>query len=116
MEVNGTDLSMVRGDSEQITVSARLNDAQGTPVPFANGDVVYFTVKTNTNTAQKSLQKEVRVFDEEGKADIQINPDDTKNLECRTYQYDVQVTWANGEVTTIIKPSKFTLTPEVTYE
>ena len=116
MEVNGTELTMIRGDSEQITVSARLNDTQQTPVPFTAGDVVYFTVKTSTGTTQKTLQKAISVFDELGKAEIQIDPEDTKELECRVYQYDVQVNWSTGEVTTMIKPSKFTLAPEVTYE
>jgi len=42
MKVNGTDLAMIRGDSESITLS--LKDGE-VVTSFVTGDTVYFTVK-----------------------------------------------------------------------
>jgi len=113
MKVVGQTISMVRGDSESIVVSC--NNADGTQVPFSDGDTVYFTIKVNTETDAKILQKVTTSFSD-GKAVIEINPADTKSLQYNTYVYDVQWTKANGTVTTIIPPSGFAIESEVTYE
>ena len=61
-----------------------------------------------------SLQKIIAVFPN-GEAVIPIYPEDTEPLEFGSYVYDIQVTRANGTVTTLIVPSAFKLTEEVTY-
>ncbi len=113
MRITGTSISMIRGDSESIVVSCR--DINGNPVPFEPGDTVYFTVKETVNTDVKLLQKQVTEF-ENGKAIIEILPEDTKHLRFQSYVYDIQLTKAGGVVTTIIPPSKFRVEGEVTYE
>lgn len=113
MIVQGTNLSMIRGDSESITVS--LTDEQGSSTPLIDGDTIYFTVKTTVHTTSKILQKVVTLF-EDGVAYIEITPEDTKSLIFRDYVYDVQLTRADGTIMTIIPPSKFTIKGEVTYE
>ena len=113
MIVEGTNISMIKGDTEVIEVSCR--DIEGNPVPFENGDKVYLTVKTSTNTAEKILQKVVTDFID-GIACIEIQPKDTKELLCRAYVYDIQLTRADGSVKTIIPPSSFIVRGEVTYE
>ena len=50
-----------------------------------------------------------------GKAVIAFAPEDTGQMAFRAYVYDVQLERANGDVYTIIKPSRFEITPEVTY-
>lgn len=114
MKIIGTSISMIRGDSESITIS--LQDIGGNPMTFQVGDTVYFTIKEHINTVIKMLQKVITVFDEEGHAIIEIDPIDTKEWRCKDYVYDVQLNSANGNVTTIIPPSKFKLEGEVTYE
>lgn len=114
MTVQGRNISMIRGDSESITVSCC--DASGNQIPFSAGDTIYFTIKTSTGTDQKLMQKTVTQFTEDGRAVIAILPEDTKNLGFRAYVYDVQWTKADGTVTTIIPPSSFTVGSEVTYE
>jgi len=114
MKVNGTNISMIRGDSESFTVSCV--DADGMDLPFQVGDIIYFTVKENTKTATKILQKTIDSFTD-GKAIIPILPTDTKELKYATYVYDVQWTKDNGNtVITIVPPSKFVIGDEVTYE
>ena len=113
MKVTGTNIAMIRGDSETITVSCR--DIDGADLLFTTGDQIYFTIKENTKTAVKILQKIATQF-VDGKAIIEIDPLDTKPLKYQTYVYDVQWINVSGKVTTIIPPSKFTIEDEVTYE
>lgn len=109
MKVDGTNLSMTRGDSETITISCEAR-------PFRKGDMIRFTVKKDVFTKEKEIQKVVTEFTEEGKAIIAIYPEDTRGMAFGRYRYDVQLTTAAGNVTTIVKPSGFCLTEEVTWE
>lgn len=112
MRITGTNINMVRGDSESITVSLQKDNGV---VPFNQGDTVYFTVKQSSSTEEKILQKVITEFDE-GNCIIEIAPNDTKDLEFISYVYDIQLTDYNGKVTTIIPCSKFAISEEVTYE
>ena len=67
MIINGTDIRMIRGDTEVLTVSCEQED--GSPRPFEDGDTVYFTVG-------RILQKSVTAFTEEGAAVIYIGHED----------------------------------------
>lgn len=108
MTINATtkEMRMVRGDSEMIVV--RCPDD-----PFVSGDIVEFSVRKKVKT-ERLVHKTVTLFDS-GKAYIELIPSDTDELEFGDYVYDIQVTRANGWVTTLIKTSKFVLETEVTY-
>lgn len=112
MIVEGTDIKMTRGDTECAYVAAKKD---GGHVPFIDGDILYFTVKTRADTVKKELQKVITEFPD-GKALIVIEPEDTKNLQFKTYEYDLQLTDTEGRVITLIKPSKFIIDKEITYE
>ncbi len=105
MIINGTKMSMVRGDSESITVRC----SQG----FANGDQIIFTMREDVDSPI-ALQKTVTEFPG-GEAVIAIDHEDTAPLDFGDYVYDVQWTRADGTVTTIVEKSRFTLREEVTY-
>ena len=60
MIVDGTNISMFRGDSESLTIT--LYDDLGNNVDFIAGDTVYFTVKESMQTNVKTLQKIVKEF------------------------------------------------------
>ena len=111
MKVCKTDLSMTRGDSETIIVKCFLS---GEPQPLETGDEVTLTVRASAQTPIV-IQKTVTVFDEHGWAVIAIDPEDTAELDFGVYVYDVQLTAADGTVTTLVPISSFTLTEEVTY-
>lgn len=108
-----SNLSMTRGDSEVITVEMR--DESGVQIPFSSGDTVYFTIKTDANTSTKILQKTITTFTS-GMADISIIPTDTSSLSYGKYYYDIQWNKADGTKKTIVLPSEFLITSEVTYE
>lgn len=106
MLVNGTKISMTRGDSESITITCAER-------PFKQGDTIAFTVKENVYQTEHKIQKTVKEF-ADGKAVVEILPEDTRNLKFHAYIYDIQLTGADGSVKTIIKPSEFNILPEVT--
>ena len=115
MTVNGTCLTMVKGDSESILI--RLNDDCGNPYNFAVGDTVYFTVASVnplTGALSEVLQKTVTIASATNEATITIVGADTSGLPTATeYKYDVQWTSAGGR-RTIIPMSDFVLIDQVT--
>jgi len=113
MKVVQNAISMVRGDTETITIKKTdINDNQ---VSFSDGDIIYFTIKKSIHDTNKILQKVVTTFID-GNALIEITHNDTKDIIYGTYLYDVQLTDKNGVVTTLIEPSRFYIQGEVTYE
>ena len=109
MTVSGTELSMVRGDTESITVTCPA-------APFQAGDVLTLTIREGDVYGSIVLQKTISEFGADGSAVINIEHGDTTGLEMGSdYVYDIQLVQANGNYITIIKPSKFTIEEEVTY-
>lgn len=113
MRVSGTDIYMIRGDTEAIKVTLR--DVNGVKVDLLEGDTIYFTVKTSALTTEITLQKIVTEFID-GEAHITIHPEDTKELSMKSYRYDIQLTTKSGTVKTIVPVSAFTIEKEVTYD
>lgn len=113
MLINGTNLKMIRGDSESITLKIEHSDS--TPYDFQAGDIVYFTVKQRANTKEIILQKILTHFPD-NQAIIEINPEDTSELAFRKYVYDIQLTQADGRVKTVVPMSMFEILEEVTYD
>lgn len=106
MTVSGKNLSMVRGDTENISVHLRGYDLQ-------EGDAVVFTVREDSDS-DILLQKRVTAF-EDNTASILIDHADTSGLEFGTYAYDIELQYGTGAIRTLIKKAKFKLEEEVTY-
>lgn len=113
MIVSGNDLRMIRGDTEYLTVSCQTADGQ--PRPFVKGDRVQLTVAWRLG-GEPVLSKTVETFEEDGTAVFLIAHADTNLLQATTYCYDVQLTAADGSVSTIVPPGKFCLEEDVTRE
>lgn len=113
MITEGSNIKMIRGDTETITVTCA--DELGAHIPLIVGDTVYFTVKRRLKDTEKTFQKIVTEFTE-GNAVIILAHLDTNTIEVGTYQYDIQLTRGDGTVTTIIGPSEFELLGGVTDE
>jgi hypothetical protein len=112
MRVNGTDLYLTRGDSHTFTITCYENDEK---IDLVSGDKVYMTVKKSVETETKEFQILVESFTN-GSAEIEILPVHTKTMRFGSYVYDIQINFLSGRVSTIIKPSKFVVEVEVTYE
>lgn len=108
MVVNGTDLSMIRGDSESISVKLS-GDAT-----LSTGDSIDMMVRKKAKSPDVYIKKHVTALTN-GEAVINILPEDTKDMPFGEYVYDIQWTASGGVVTTIIEKSVFEIREEVTY-
>ena len=76
-----------------------------------DGDIVTFSITDKTQCFGESKVVIKKDFEQN---EIQLKPIDTKYLLCGKYEYDVQLTFKNGDVNTIIGPELFYLTTEIT--
>jgi len=98
-------MEIIRGDSGIFTVE--LTDSEDVPYEVQEGDQIIFTVKENTSSEDPLIQKRGQV--------IEIEPEDTQDLEYGKYVYDVQFIYESGFTDTIIPPSPFIVDEEVTF-
>lgn len=73
------------------------------------GDTITLSVKKKITDSGYAFQKVVAAGEV-----IHIIPEDTKNLDCGKYIYDVQLSTSYGDVFTIVEPSSFYIREEVT--
>jgi hypothetical protein len=100
-------LNLTRGDTQSFTLTFK----DGNSNPYCIKDwTVFFTLKTNHNLPDSlaSLQKTVTLFSDttggtSGVAVIQVDADDTINLEPAEYDYDIAVCTNLGEQYTVMK-------------
>lgn len=102
-------MTMIRGDSEPVTVNV-------SGYTLSNGDKIIFTVKCSADDPDDDaiLQKTITTFSNNS-ATIKINPADTKEIPFGAYWYDIQMSLQNGDVTTIVCPSRFIIAKEITH-
>lgn len=98
---------LTRGDTAYIEVD--LTDENGNAIELEDDDQLIFTVKYSTSKKNALLTKTVN----EGL--VTLSPDDTSDLDFGCYVYDIQLTRSNGDVFTIVEPTLFKITEEVTY-
>jgi hypothetical protein len=89
-------------------LNLEITDKDGKPYIAADTDNILFTVKKDVNLSEFIFQK--KVYNNQ----INIEPQDTKDLPYGKYVYDVQLTTAAGYVDTIITPHAFSVLGEVT--
>lgn len=99
------EIYLTRGDSADFKIN--VYTVGGNEYQLKDTDVIKFTVKKSTTDTQSIIQKTGNV--------IRIDPTDTKNLSYGEYVYDVQLNFDNGDVDTIIEPTRFYVTEEVTF-
>lgn len=103
-------IQLTRGDTARFEIDI-VNMIDNSAYVMADDDILRFSVKRSTNDKDFVIHKELQ-----GQNVVYINPDDTNSLSFGKYVYDVEVTTGGGDVYTVIPPSKFTLTPEVTWQ
>lgn len=102
------DIELTRGDT--IHLEVEIADETGAPYELQIDDKLEFTLKKNTSTEEVLLKKEIN------SKKFTISHEESSKLNYGTYVYDVQLTQENGDVTTIIKPSKLKITEEVNFD
>ena len=113
--IDGTNIKLTRGDSFYCEIS--MKNRNGEPYEPQAGDVVRFYLKRDLLNPPKSeyidrnplISKAVPT----DTMILHLEPDDTKGLGFGEYVYDVELTFANGDVDTFINNARLSLVPEV---
>ncbi len=106
--IDGTTIWMTRGDTVRIELT--LTDLSGNPYVPDAGDQILFTVKKSYKDKEALFVKEVDLTN----LVLTIEPEDTNNLQMnKDYEYDMQLTKANGDIDTFITPSILHIAEEV---
>lgn len=110
MDIREKNISIVRGDSKIFQINFK--DSSGNPYPLETGNTIYFTVKEQSDFENALIEKTATNFPD-GVVLFNILPEDTKNLDWRTYVYDIRWKRPDGSVKTLIERSDFELKREV---
>lgn len=108
IKISGTTITMTRGD----TLRAHLDlvDEEGNPYNPVPGDKIRFAMKHVYDEANPIINREIPI----DTLELVIFPEDTKDLpQPSSYVYDIEITYANGDVDTFIDRAKLKLTEEV---
>ena len=105
-EVKGTSITLTKGDSFYSVITLKRGENTYTP---QEGDVITFGVKKSEFDTTALISKIVP----NDTLLLYIAPSDTKQLQTGTYVYDLELTYANGDVDTFINKAKFNLAAEV---
>lgn len=105
-------LEMIRGEREEFVFVLIIHtegkpDVQG----FFPGDIFDFTVRKNFDSPVV-ISRRIEEFTDEGKAVVEIYPEDTCDLDVGKYVYDGQFTRSDGYVRTVFGPAVFSILPE----
>ena len=108
VSISGTTIKMTRGDTLRIILE--LQDENADKYIPVEGDRIRFAMKRNYNDATPIVIKDIP----NDTLELVLNPEDTKNLmQPSSYVYDIEITYANGDVDTFIDKAKLMLTEEV---
>ena len=104
---------MTRGDTLRLHVDIVVDNASYTPT---GEDVVRFALKHSLLNAMQTEYADKKPLISKiipnSTQTLQLDPADTKDLGFGRYDYDIQITFANGTVSTFISDT-LTLTKEV---
>ena len=106
-KVDGNSIMLTRGDSFYAEVG--IYDAEGHAYEVQSGDVIKFGLKQSTKESTCLIEKTIDNND----LILYLSPEDTKELPFGNYVYDIEITFANGDVDTFINGASFQLKAEV---
>lgn len=110
LKISGNKISLTRGDSAYITLNILTKNGE---YDLADGDVVRVQVRDIPNTGELLFDGNIEIG-LDGEIIWHIYPDQTSDLDVKTYYWDAQLQTANGDIFTFITASPFKLTDEVT--
>ena len=113
VQVDGNKITMTRGDTLRVKVGIVVDGEAYAPQEY---DVVRFAVKhstlNSTQTEYTDAQPLVTKTIPNETLILELEPSDTKSLGFGKYDYDIQITFGDGTVSTFIN-DKLVLTKEV---
>lgn len=100
-------IDLTRGDTAYLSVT--ITDENGEEYEIQPNDTLTLSVKKAVTDAEPCIQKTIK-----GGKTFCLEPSDTSALDFGKYLYDVQLTTAYGDVSTVIAPATFKILTEVT--
>lgn len=114
-KVSKNKITLTRGDT--FTTVLTLTRSDGTEYTPVEGDSIRFALKHPDMNRQGTEYVDEQPLIEKSipydTLQLKLDPNDTKELGFGKYVYDIEITYANGDVDTVIAATDFTLTPEV---
>lgn len=108
VEISGSTIKMTRGDTLRAVLT--LKDQEGNIYTPLENDVIRFAMKKDYDDPEPTLLKVIP----HDTMELVIDPIDTKNLpQPSSWVYDMEITYANGDVETFIKEATLKITKEV---
>jgi len=107
--ISGTTINLTRGDTFRAIVTPILPDTDNEPYIPVEGDSIRFALKQKYEDVVPILVKDIPI----DTLELVLRPEDTKEMPYGKYVYDIQLTYANGDIDTFIAKAKFNLTEEV---
>ena len=98
-------IELIRGDTLKLIVEIKANKQKYTP---KEGDSLRFALKTSYTSPKVLILKPIPIET----CILHLEPNDTKKLNFGKYVYDIEITFANGDVDTFIR-GELKLLPEV---
>ena len=100
-------ITLTRGDTFIATVN--LFDKDNEPQTLQEGDAIRFALKMDYDDETVLIHKDIPI----DTMVLYLAPEDTKDLEFGSYVYDIQVTFANGVIDTVMPKKQFIIAEEV---
>ncbi len=115
LDVRGNkDLWITRGDDAYLDLELRQQTFPYDIYKFEDADSAVLSVrKSRDEDVDNDNPILLQIPLENGR--FHICSEDTKDMDFGNYSYDVQVTFSDGRINTVIGPNIFRILPEVTY-
>ena len=104
---DGNTIILTRGDTARMVVD--IFDSNGDPYVPQEGDVIRFAVKKRYTDTSPIFRKVIP----NDTLLLEIDPQDTAEMNFGDHVYDIEITYSNGAVDTFIAEQIFRVTPEV---
>ena len=104
--IKGTTITLTKGDSFYCQLELKRGAQTYSPV---EGDVIRFGIKKDIFDTEYQVEKVVPT----DTLILHVAPEDTRAMQFGKYVYDLEMTFANGDVDTFVNNADFVIVPEV---
>ena len=111
--IKGTTIYLTRGDTLKVQLALTQG---GEPYVLQQGDSILFAVKSKLNTQGTAYVEKLPLITkaiDTSTMILTLVPTDTEKLPFGVYHYDIQVTFNDGGVDTVINNAILEIVPEV---
>lgn len=105
--IDGTTITLTRGDTFRAHIT--ITDSEGNEYTPQSGDTIRFAAKKNYKDLKPIIKKTIPT----DTLMLHLAPQDTKKLPFGEYKYDIELTYADGDIDTFITNAVLNITEEI---